>query len=128
MDMLRQQAFRGARVAFPGIRRMRDGRYSISRSLAGRNDGAYGASSGCRIVPGFRNGHGVGFRLFGIRKDSIYSALGFENGDTITRINGLRINSAERALEIYTHLKDARRVKVEFERHGRTMSSVFTFE
>ena len=41
-----------------------------------------------RVVPAFREGRPVGFKLFAIRDGSLYSRLGLRNGDVLQRING----------------------------------------
>jgi general secretion pathway protein C len=41
-----------------------------------------------RIVPAFKGGVAVGFKLFSIRPDSIYGKAGLQNGDIVTSING----------------------------------------
>ena len=50
------------------------------------------------------------------------AALGFANGDTIQRINGLALTSADRALEVYTKLRDAPRLEFELVRRGRPVT------
>jgi general secretion pathway protein C len=60
----------------------------------------------------------VGFKLFSIRPDSIYSKIGVQNGDVIRRINGFDLNSPEKALEVYSKMKDASRIEIEIERNG----------
>lgn len=75
-----------------------------------------------RIVPSFQNGVANGFKLFSIQPGSIYSAIGIENGDVITRINGYDINSPDKALEIYQRLKDAQNVDLQVDRHGETLT------
>lgn len=47
-----------------------------------------------RIVPGFKDGQAVGFKLFSIRPDSIYSKIVSRMGDVIRRINGFDLKGA----------------------------------
>jgi general secretion pathway protein C len=86
----------------------------IDRTLSNLNDVAMQA----RIVPAFKDGQSVGFKLFSIRPDSIYSKIGVQNGDVIRRINGFDMNSPEKALEVYSKLKDSSRIEIEIERNG----------
>jgi general secretion pathway protein C len=81
-----------------------------------------------RIVPSFRDGRPDGFKLFSIRPDSIYPLMGFQNGDTIERINGHDLDSPDKALEVYSELRNASRIEVEFERAGRPMRHVYLLE
>jgi general secretion pathway protein C len=106
----------GPRTREADIRPVAYGTYDVvscSRTeLSNLNDVAMQA----RIVPSFRDGKAVGFKLFSIRPGSIYERLGIKNGDVITRINGFDLNSPEKALEIYSKLREAPRIYLELER------------
>src|SRR5205823_4874116 len=73
-------------------------------------------STQARIVPAFEGGKTVGFKLFSIRPGSLYSKIGLQNGDVITRINGYEMTDPAKGLEIYTKLKDAKSVTVDMKR------------
>jgi len=110
-----------------GIRAMGENDYEVPRSeidrtLANLNDVAMQA----RIVPAFKDGQAQGFKLFSIRPDSIYSKIGVQNGDVIKRINGFEMNSPEKALEVYSKLKEASRIEIELERNGSTVRKNYT--
>jgi general secretion pathway protein C len=79
-------------------------------------------STQARIVPAFEGGKTVGFKLFSIRPGSLYSKIGLQNGDVITRINGYEMSSPEKGLEIYTKLKDSKSVTVDMKRRGKPMT------
>ncbi|MET0400878.1 MAG: type II secretion system protein GspC [Cystobacter sp.] len=97
-------------------------RTEIDRTLNNLNDVAMQA----RIVPAFKDGQAQGFKLFSIRPDSIYSKIGVQNGDVIKRINGFELNSPEKALEVYTKLKEASRIEIELERNGSSVRKNYT--
>lgn len=82
-------------------------------------------STQARVVPAFKEGRPVGFKLFSIREDSFYSRLGLRNGDVLQRINGLDLDSPDKALEAFTKLRDARRIELEIERGGAPVRKVF---
>jgi type II secretion system protein C len=71
-----------------------------------------------RMVPAFREGKAQGFKLFSIRPGSLPAKLGLQNGDVLKRINGISLESPERALEAYVGLREARRVELDVERDG----------
>ncbi|HSP20216.1 MAG TPA: type II secretion system protein GspC [Myxococcaceae bacterium] len=109
-----------------GIRALDENNYEIprtevDRALANLNDLAMQA----RIVPAFKDGQAEGFKLFSIRPDSLYSKIGIVNGDVIKRINGFEMNSPEKALEVYTKLKDANRIDIEVDRNGSTLRKTY---
>jgi general secretion pathway protein C len=110
-----------------GIRAVTDNEYEVPRAeidktLSNLNDIAMQA----RIVPAFKDGVAQGFKLFSIRPDSLYTKIGIQNGDVIKRINGFDLNSPEKALEIYSKLKDANRVDIELERNGASMRKTYS--
>jgi len=82
-----------------------------------RSGGVDELSSAARIVPAYRAGEPVGFKVFAIRPGSPYAAMGIKNGDLIRRVNGYELTSPEKALEAYAALKDATRFHVEVERN-----------
>ncbi|HVP62768.1 MAG TPA: type II secretion system protein GspC [Myxococcaceae bacterium] len=109
-----------------GIKALDDNNYDVprnevDRALANLNDLAMQA----RIVPAFKDGQAEGFKLFSIRPDSLYSKIGIVNGDVIKRINGFEMNSPEKALEVYTKLKDANRIDIELDRNGSTLRKTY---
>jgi general secretion pathway protein C len=109
-----------------GIKALDDSNYEVprnevDRALANLNDLAMQA----RIVPAFKDGQAEGFKLFSIRPDSLYSKIGIVNGDVIKRINGFEMNSPEKALEVYTKLKDANRIDIEVDRNGQTLRKTY---
>lgn len=75
-----------------------------------------------RIVPSFKNGKSNGFKLFAIKRNSLYSKIGVKNGDVVQRINGYELDSPDKALQIYSKLKDASNISVDLIRRGKTMS------
>ena len=75
-----------------------------------------------RVVPSYQNGKSNGFKLFSIKPDSLYSKIGLQNGDVISKINGYEMTSPDKALEIYAKLKDAQSIQVDLKRRGRDMN------
>ena len=74
-----------------------------------------------RIVPAFKDGAGAGLQalLASARTPSTRRSAS-QNGDVIKRINGFDLNSPEKALEVYSKLKEATRIDIEIERNGST--------
>jgi S1-C subfamily serine protease len=76
-------------------------------------------AKGARVVPAIRNGQPDGFKLYAIRPSSFWAKLGFNNGDTIQSVNGFELTSADKALEVYTKLRDAKSLSIELTRRGK---------
>ncbi|RKG79231.1 general secretion pathway protein GspC [Corallococcus sp. CA049B] len=81
-----------------------------------------------RVVPAFKDGRPVGFKLFSIRQESFFARLGLSNGDVLQRINGLDLDSPDKALEAFTTLRDARRIELQIERGGAPVRKVFDIQ
>jgi hypothetical protein len=75
-------------------------------------------AKGARVVPAITAGKPHGFKLYAIRPGSVFAKLGLMNGDTIVTINGFDLTSADKALEVYTKLRDATHIELEVERKG----------
>ncbi len=60
-----------------------------------------------RAVPHFEGGQSIGFRLFAIRRGSLFDKIGLKNGDIITSINGTPMNDPSRALALLQEFRDA---------------------
>ncbi|ATB46868.1 type II secretion system protein GspC [Corallococcus macrosporus] len=102
-----------------GIRATSENEYEVPRAEIDKTlNNLNQVAMQARIVPAFKDGQAVGFKLFSIRPDSIYSKIGVQNGDVIRRINGFDLNSPEKALEVYSKMKDAPRIEIEIERNG----------
>lgn len=111
------------------IRAVGNGQYEVNRDVINETLGNLNnVATQARIVPSFKNGVANGFKLFSIRPGSLYSAIGIQNGDVITRINGYDMNSPEKALEVYTRLKDAANIEIEYERRGQPMKSSYRIQ
>jgi general secretion pathway protein C len=106
-----------------GIRAVGASSYELDRALLDQllADPAEMAR-GVRIVPAVKDGRATGFKLYAIRPASIYDRLGLKNGDLVTSINGVELDSAERALEVYSKLRAAGAVSVVVSRHGAPLT------
>lgn len=109
------------------VRRLDSGELEVARADVERLLSDLPAVSRmARIVPSFQDGRSVGFKLFSIRPKSPLSQLGLQNGDVVRRVNGLEIASPERALRVYTRLREARRITLDLKRRGRARTQVYT--
>jgi general secretion pathway protein C len=110
-----------------GVNKIDENNYEIARSkideqLSNLNNIATQA----RIVPSFKDGVANGFKLFSIRPGSLYSQIGIQNGDVIRRINGYEINSPDKALEVYSKLKESSKIEIELERRGTPLKKTYS--
>lgn len=75
-----------------------------------------------RIIPNYHNGHYEGFRLVGVRPNSLYSALGIRSGDVIKRINGTELNSPNKAMELFNQLQNSSSIAMDLTRYGKKIT------
>jgi membrane-associated protease RseP (regulator of RpoE activity) len=61
-----------------------------------------------------------------IRPSSLYARLGLLNGDTLVSVNGFELTSADKALEIYTKLREASRIEIVVERKGVQLTLAYS--
>jgi len=75
-----------------------------------------------RMEPNIVNGETSGFVVKMIQPGSILAQLGMQLGDVVTRVNGIELNSPEKALQIFQQLREARRLNVDLTRGGQPLS------
>ncbi|HZA50472.1 MAG TPA: type II secretion system protein GspC, partial [Myxococcaceae bacterium] len=109
-----------------GVRALSENEYEVQRTEIDRtlND-LNSVAMQARIVPAFKDGVSQGFKLFSIRPDSIYTKIGIQNGDVVKRINGFDMNSPEKALEVYSKLRESNRIDIEIERNGTPVRKTY---
>jgi general secretion pathway protein C len=106
-----------------GVKKVDDSNYEIDKSLVEKAlANPMALAKGARVVPAVKNGKPDGFKLYAIRPSSVYAKLGLTNGDTLQSINGFELTSADKALEVYTKLREATQLQVEITRRGKPMT------
>jgi general secretion pathway protein C len=106
-----------------GVKKVGEHNYEVQRSTLDSLLGNMGAlAKGARIVPETKDGKPSGFRLFSIRPDGPFAKIGLQNGDVVSAINGLEMNSPDQALLAYTKLKTANHLSVAIERNGQKIT------
>ncbi|HEU4734983.1 MAG TPA: type II secretion system protein GspC [Kofleriaceae bacterium] len=112
-----------------GIKKIDDTTYEIDKSLVEKvllNPMA--VAKGARVVPSMKNGKPDGFKLYAIRPSSAFAKLGLTNGDTLQSINGFELTSADKALEVYTKLREATSLEVEVTRRGKPVTLKYSIK
>ena len=112
-----------------GVRKLTDNRYEIDKQvIEGALNNLNTLATQARLVPSFKNGVANGFKLFQIQPGSLYSAIGIENGDVITKINGYEVNSPDKALEVYQKLRESAHVTIELEHAGQSVKKDYNIK
>ncbi len=108
-----------------GIRRNPDGTFTLdSRMVEGQLANLSELLTQARAVPNFEDGKTNGFRLFSIKRGSIFDQIGLRNGDVIRKVNSNELNDPAVALNVFQDLRSARDFQVTVLRnnHEETLS------
>jgi len=112
--------------ATSNIRELTPNNYEIPRNELDRTLGNLNeVMTQARAIAAYKDGVAHGYRLQAIRPNSFYQKIGIQNGDVVTRINGFDINSPDKALELYTKLRESSRVEIELERNGNPLKKTY---
>ncbi|HVU53339.1 MAG TPA: type II secretion system protein GspC [Polyangia bacterium] len=109
-----------------GIKKTGENNYEVQRgTVDSLLNNMSALSRAARIVPELKDGRAAGFRLFSVRPDGPFALIGLQNGDVISSINGLEMNSPDQALMVYTKLKSASHLSVGLERNGQKITKEY---
>lgn len=75
-----------------------------------------------RVIPWQKDGAIKGFKLFGIRRTSVLSPLGFENGDAVESVNGHALDGMDASMKVFTKLRSATKLEIELNRRGKPIT------
>ncbi len=77
-----------------------------------------------RVEPNIVNGKTEGFVVRMIQPRSLLAGLGIQRGDVLMQINGVALDSPEKALQVFQQLREAKNISIGLLRNG----SSFSFE
>lgn len=110
-----------------GVKKIDDTTFEIDRSLVDKVlANPMAVAKGARVMPSSKNGEPNGFKLYAVRPSSVYAKLGFSNGDTLHAINGMELNSMDKAMEVYSKVRDASSLQVNVTRRGKPVTLNYT--
>lgn len=66
------------------------------------------------------------YKFIGIQPGSVYTQLGFQVGDCLKAVNGEKIDSPAKAMEMYNALKNSPNINILMSRDGREQESNYT--
>jgi len=81
-----------------------------------------------RAVPHFEGGQSIGFRLFAIRRGSLFDKIGLKNGDIITSINGSPMTDPSKAVSLLQELRDANGLAVDIIRNQQPQKLAYNIQ
>jgi general secretion pathway protein C len=111
------QRFRDALAG--GVQAVGETEYVVDRSIARTAfDRPELAADGVRVVPYERDGKVVGFRVLGVRPDSLAGRLGLRDGDVVATVNGVALDGLDGAVRALGVIRLAERIDVTVLRRG----------
>jgi general secretion pathway protein C len=108
----------GSETHFVFTRAERDAALSDVKAFAGT----------VRVVPNFVSGKANGFKLFALHEGSGFARMGLCNGDVVHSVGGLDLTSPERALEVYSRVKEAAHLELAVTRRGTPLTLTLDFQ
>ena len=81
-----------------------------------------------RAVPHFEGGQSIGFRLFAIRRGSLFDRIGLKNGDIIRSINGNEMTDPSKAMGLLQELRDSNNLDVEITRNQQPQKLTYSIQ
>jgi general secretion pathway protein C len=112
-----------------GVRKVDDTTYEVDRGVVEKVlSNPTAVSRGARIVPSVKDGKPNGFKLYAIKPTSVYARIGLMNGDTLHAVNGFELNTMDKALEVYTKVRESSSLSVSITRRGKPVTLNYTIK
>lgn len=112
-----------------GVVDLGEGRFRVDRGMvdsARANMGALLQSA--RMIPHMENGQTTGFRLVGMQRGSLLEQLGLRLGDVVVEINQVRLDSPEKALQIFQQVREANNISLGLIRNGQPQTFEYSLD
>lgn len=119
----------GSAASGSGIQQTADNEFSVPRTEVDTAlENMSQLFTQIRAVPHFEGGQSVGFRLFAIRRGSLFDRIGLKNGDIIRSINGNEMNDPSKAVALLQELRDASNLDVEITRNQQPQKLTYSIQ
>lgn len=118
-----------ANTAGGGIVALNEGRWQISKSVASQaRSNLNSLLQTARVIPSVKNGNTVGFKLVELKRGSLLEKIGLKVGDLLVEINGVQLNSPEKALQVFQQVRDANNISLGLVRNGQPRTFEYRLE
>ncbi len=122
-------AAQGSDEADSGIRQVDDTRWLVSRDEVEKTRANFSQELRlAQMQPRVVDGKTDGFLIRSLRRNSILNKLGLRRGDVVMSVNGISLDSPEKALQIFQQLREARQIDLAVERRGQAMSFAYELD
>ena len=111
------------------IRQVSPGVYHIPESEVLRLLGSMAfLSKQARLRRVFRNKVVAGYRIYKIKKDSVFTRAGLKNKDLLTHINDIPLNSPKQKTQLLNLLNKTKKFKLRLSRKGKALVLTYILE
>ncbi len=122
-------AFAPSQATDANIQQVAENQYVISRTEVDKAlENMSQLFTQVRAVPHFEGGKSIGFRLFAIRRGSLFDKIGLKNGDILKKINDVEFNDPSRALSLMQELRNESDLSVEILRNRQPQTLSYRFQ
>lgn len=81
-----------------------------------------------RVLPNVEGDAINGFKVYGIRKTSLWGKLGIHNGDVVLSVNGTPMDGPEKAYEAFANLQGTDAMNLQVLRHGKPQAFTYNIK
>ncbi|WP_432822205.1 type II secretion system protein GspC [Trichloromonas sp.] len=126
-DSPRQKPASPVNASGDGIRPLERNRWLIDTRVVDEARANLGeVLKSARMEPRLVNGATDGFAIVMVRPGSLLARMGLQKGDVVLQVNGMPLNSPEKALQVFQQLREARSLSISLERQGQP--TLFEYE
>jgi general secretion pathway protein C len=114
-------------ITTEGITKTGENSYEISRDLINSKlSDLSSLMTEAKALPNMKNGEFNGFKLYAMRSTSLFGQIGLKNGDIIQSVNGEKVDSLEKAMQLLETFKNASSVQLGLQRRGAQTNMDYT--
>ena len=102
------------------VNKVGDGQFEVNRSRLNEElEDMDALLRQARAVPHRQDGQTVGFKVVGVRSNSLFRSLGIRSGDVLTSVNGESLDSLNKALGLFEQLRSSDNLSLSVQRRGQ---------
>ena len=106
-----------------GIKEVSPGRFEVDRAMLDEQLADLDSlMRQARAIPHYKRGKPAGFKVVGIRSNSIFRHLGLKSGDVLKSVGGEELTSINKAFGLFEKLKSSENFSLDIERKGKVSS------
>ena len=112
-----------------GIKEISPGNYEVDRAMLDEQLADLdNLVRQARVIPHYKRGKPAGFKVVGIRSNSIFRHLGLKSGDVLKSVGGEELTSINKALGLFEQLKTSDNVSLDLERRGKGIPIIYNIK